>query len=116
MARPTDATLNAMRTTPLLGMLAALLLAEPALAMSCSDWERLGSQQRSAAVDDMIQSAVSGSGGRSYRVDREEIARCLAASSRDIEYAFDGACSDPRTAGMNAIRTTFKDFIWSCVR
>ena len=106
----------AMRATPLLALLVALLLAEPALAMSCRDWERLGPQQRAAAVEHMIQSAVSGSGGRSYRVNRDAIARCLGASSRDIEYAFDGVCSDPRTAGMNAIRTTFKDFIWSCVR
>ena len=105
-----------MRAIPLLGLLVALLLAEPALAMSCRDWERLGPQQRAAAVEQMIQSAVSGSGGRSYDIDRGAIARCLGANSRDIEYAFDGVCSDPRTAGMNAIRTVFKDFIWSCVR
>ncbi len=97
-------------------MLVALLLAEPALAMSCRNWDRLGPQQRAAAVEHMIQSAVSGSGGRSYRVNRDAIARCLEANSRDIEYAFDDVCSDSRTAGMNAIRTTFKDFIWSCVR
>ena len=105
-----------MRAIPLVALLAALLLAEPALAMSCSQWEGLGPQQKAAAVEQMIQSAVSGSGGRSYHVDRGAIARCLRASSRNIEYAFDGVCGDSRTAGMNAIRTTFKNFIWSCVR
>ena len=105
-----------MRAIPLVALLAALLLAEPALAMSCSQWERLGPQQRAPAVEQMIQSAVSGSGGRSYQVDRGAITRCLRANSRNIEYAFDGVCGDPRTAGMNAVRTTFKDFIWSCVR
>ena len=105
-----------MRATLLLGLLAALLLAEPALAMSCRDWERMGPQQRAAAVEQMIKGAVSGSGGRSYDIDRGAIARCLGANSRDIEYAFDDVCSNPRTAGMNAIRTTFKNFIWSCVR
>ena len=95
-------------------LLAALLLAEPALAMTCSQWEGLGPQQKAAAVEQMIQSAVSGSGGRSYKVDRGAMTRCLRASSRDIEYEFDGVCSDSRTAGMNAIRTTFKDFIWGC--
>ena len=105
-----------MRAIPLVALLAALLLAEPARAMSCSQWEGLGPQQKAAAVEQMIQSAVSGSGGRSYKVDRGAITRCLRASSRNIEYDFDGVCGDPRTAGMNAIRTTFKDFIWSCVR
>ena len=92
-----------MRATLLLALLVALLLAEPALAMSCRDWERLGPQQRAASVEHMIQSAVSGSGGRSYRVNRDAIARCLGASSRDIEYAFDGVCSNPRTAGAASV-------------
>ncbi|MBW2267663.1 MAG: hypothetical protein JRH16_03725 [Deltaproteobacteria bacterium] len=103
-----------MRVTLLPALLVSLLLAEPALAMSCRNWERLSPQQREAAVEQMIQSAVSGSGGRSYRVNRDAIARCLEASSRDIEYAFDDVCGDSRTAGMNAIRTAFKNFIWSC--
>ena len=101
---------------PFVALLAALLLAEPALAMSCSQWERLGPQQRTAEVEQMIQSAVSGSGGRSYQVDRGAITRCLRASSRNIEYDFDGVCGDPRTAGMNAIRTNFKNYVWTCVR
>lgn len=106
----------AVRIAAILGPLVSVLLAPPALAMTCPQWERLGPEQKAAAVDRMIQSAISGSRGRSYRVDRGAIARCLQSESLSIEYAFDDVCSDPRTAGMNAIRTTFKDYIWSCVQ
>ncbi len=105
----------AIRIAPILALLASLSLAPPALAMSCRQWQRLGPQQRASTIDRMIQSAISGSGGRSYQVDRGAIARCLQNESRDIEYAFDDVCSDSRTAGMNAIRTAFKYYIWSCV-
>ncbi len=103
-----------MRIAALLGLLTSSLLAAPALATTCTQWQRLGSDQKAAAVDGMIQSAIAGSGGRSYQVNRGAIERCLQSHSRSIEYAFDDVCSDPRTASMNAIRTTFKSYIWSC--
>ncbi len=104
-----------MRMAALMGLLTSIVLAAPATATTCTQWQRLDSGQKAATVDDMIGSAISGSGGRSYKVNRGAVERCLERSSRSIEYAFDDVCSDPRTASMNAIRTTFKNYIWSCV-
>ena len=104
----------AIRIAALVGFLTSSLLAAPAVATTCTQWQRLGSDQKAATVAGMIQSAISGSGGRSYQMNRGAIERCLQSHSRSIEYAFDDVCSDPRTAGMNAIRTTFKSYIWSC--
>jgi hypothetical protein len=103
-----------MRMAVLLGIALSLLLAAPALATTCKQWQRLDPGEKAATVDDMIRSAISGSGGRSYKVSRGGVERCLERSSRSIEYAFDDVCSDGRTASMNAIRTTFKDYIWDC--
>jgi hypothetical protein len=62
----------------------------------------------------MIESAVSGSGGRQYQVDRGAIARCLQGYAQAIEDDFDGACADSRSAGMQTLNRIFKDYIWSC--
>ena len=103
-----------MRMVPLLALLISPLLAPPALAITCTQWGRLGAQQKAVTIDRMIQSAISGSGGRSYQVNRAAIGRCLQSRSRSIEYAFDDVRSDSRTAGMNALNTTFKNYIWDC--
>ena len=83
-------------------------------ATNCRDWNRMDPGRKSATVERMIQSAVSGSRGRQYHVDRVSIARCLESKARSIEYDFDGACADARTASMQALNHIFKDYIWSC--
>ena len=105
-----------MRIPVVLAALLPLLLARSAVAMTCVQWGRLGPEQKAVEIERMIESAVSGSRGRSYHVDRGAIARCLRSRSQSIEYAFDDVCSDPRTADMNAIRTTFKNYIWGCAQ
>jgi hypothetical protein len=37
----------------------------------------MGAGQKSATIDRMIESVISGSGGRQYQVDRGAIGRCL---------------------------------------
>lgn len=101
-----------MRRTCLL--LLGLLLASPVHAISCKQWDRMDSTGKSATIDRMIQGAVSGSGGRQYQVDRGAVARCLEGESRSIQYDFDGACADSRSAGMQALNRIFKEYIWSC--
>ncbi len=91
-----------------------LLLAAPAHAVSCKQWDRMNDGQKSATVDRMIQSAVAGSGGRQYQLDRGAVGRCLQSEARSIRYDFDGACADSRTAGMQALNRIFKEYIWSC--
>ena len=105
-----------VRASIALSSLLVLVWASPASAMKCQAWNRLPEHSKPAEIERMIQDAVSGSGGRSYHVDRGAIGRCLHSFSRDIQYDFDGACGDRRTAGMSALRNIFKSYIWSCVR
>ena len=98
----------------LLSLGGLLLLGGPAQAISCKQWQRMGPQQKAATVERMIASTVRGSKGRQYRVDRGAVGRCLNGQVRNIEYDFDGACADPRTAGMHELNRIFKDYLWSC--
>ncbi len=111
------ATLPVMRIQRIAGLalVAALLVPAGAGATNCRTWQRLGPDQKSAQVERMIQRTISGSGGRAYRVQRGSVERCLRGAARDIEYEFDDACSDPRSAGMNALDRIFKKYVWSCV-
>ncbi len=98
-----------------LSSLLILVWASSASAMTCQGWSRLTESQKPAEINRMIQDAISGSGGRSYNVNRGAISRCLQRSTRDIQYDFDDACGTQRTAGMSALRNIFKSYIWSCV-
>jgi hypothetical protein len=91
-----------------------LLLASPVQAINCSQWDRMDAGQKSVTIERMIQSTVSGSGGRQYQIDRGAVGRCLQGNARSIEYDFDGACADSRNAGMQALNRIFKDYIWTC--
>lgn len=104
-----------MRALMMLAALALVLAtARPAGAIRCQDWNRLDDGQKSATVARMIGSAVSGQRGREYRVDRAAIGRCLEENADAMQADFDGACSDARTAGAQAIDRIFKNYIWSC--
>ena len=83
------------------------------LAVSCRDWERLDPDQKIATVDHLISSAVSGSGGRQYHLNRAGVARCLQSKAEFIEYDFDDACADSRSS-MQALNNIFKRHIWDC--
>jgi hypothetical protein len=103
-----------MRIVGALLLVLVLLLAAPVHAISCRQWDRMGPDQKSATIYRMIDGAVSGSGGRQYGVDRGAVGRCLEGHARSIEYDFDGACADSRSASMQALNRIFKDYIWSC--
>lgn len=99
-----------------LTVVALLIFAPSAHAISCQQWGRLSPAQKSATIDQMIEDAVMGQRGRSYRIDRGAIGRCMRQYAEEIEYEFDDACADSRTAGMQALNNIFKDYLWSCVR
>jgi hypothetical protein len=101
---------------PLLLGLVVLALASPAGATRCPAWVNMSPDEKSATIASMIDRAVAGSGGRNRQIDRAAVGRCMEDQSQEIEFAFDNACSDSRSAGMQALNRTFKDFIWSCVR
>ena len=104
-----------MKTIAILALaLVVAAVATPARALTCNSWSRLGPDQRAATIQRMISNAVEGSGGRSYHIDRSAVGRCLERAALAIGYDFDGACSDSRSAGMQALNKIFKDYIWSC--
>ena len=105
-----------MREFAVVVLAATLLWAAPAEATNCRDWERAYPDQKAGIIDDMIHRAISGQRGREYQVNRGRIERCLQGYARDMGYDFDDACSDSRTAGMQALNNIFKDYIWSCVQ
>jgi hypothetical protein len=102
------ATLVVAMTLVLLGV------AEAAQAIRCREWQRMGPDRRSETIDRMIRNAVEGSSGRQYQFDRGAIARCMRARVQTIEWDFDGACADSRSAGMQALNNIFKNHIWDC--
>ena len=104
-----------LRSIARLVSLALILSATPAAAINCRTWERLGPGQKETAVYDLIETTVSGSRGRQYQVNRGAIERCLQRNARNIAYDFDGTCADSSRAGMQALNTLFKNYIWTCV-
>jgi len=109
-----------MRTgTTLLAIAGALAVgfaadAGSAAAISCREWLRLDDAGKEAAIDEMIGDVVGGQRVRQYGVNRGALGRCLYAAVPDMAIDFDDACSDSRTANMQAIQTRFKNYVWSC--
>ena len=98
-------------------LLVALVLcgASPAHAITCSEWNRLYENQKVPTVYSMIDATVAGSEGRSMRVSRGAVGRCLKRRAQEISYAFDDTCGDSSTANMHAVRKLFKSYTWDCV-
>jgi hypothetical protein len=95
-------------------LLATLFAAIPSHAISCRQWDRMGPDQKAASIDRMIDNAVAGSGGRQYQINRGAVARCMNGYAQAIQYNFDDACADSRSAGMQALNKIFKEYIWTC--
>jgi hypothetical protein len=107
-----------MTLRSLLLLIATMMLAIAPLsarATGCREWNRLSESSKWERIDRMIDDAISGQSGRSYRVNRNAIARCLADNSEDMFWDFNDICEDPKTAQMSAIRSRFKNYIWNCV-
>jgi hypothetical protein len=99
-------------------LIATIMLAITPLsaqATGCREWNRMSESRKWDRIDRMIDDAVSGQRGRSYQVNRSAIARCLVDNSQNMFWDFDDICSDSNTAQMSAIRSRFKNYIWTCV-
>ena len=86
----------------------------PAAAINCREWLPLDAAQKEAAIDEMIGDVLGGQRIRQYGVNRGALGRCLYARVPEMALDFDDACSDSRHAGMQAIETRFKTYVWSC--
>lgn len=94
--------------------LSVVAAANPAAAINCREWLRLDAAQKEAAIDEMIGDVVGGQRVRQYGINRGALGRCLYARVSEMALDFDDACSDSRHAGMQAIETRFKTYVWSC--
>ena len=97
-------------------VLGVAFFATSADAVNCSQWNRMNAYQKADAIDGMIARALRSNEARQYNVDVAAIGRCLESEVVRMQQDFDSLCSDSRTAGMQAIRGAFKNYIWSCVR
>ena len=104
-----------IRSVVAIGMAIALLGPSIAHATSCSEWSRLSENGKWTRIDRMISDAIDGQAGRSYNVNRNAIRRCLESHSEDIFWDFEDLCADSRSSSMSALRTHFKNYIWTCV-
>lgn len=84
-------------------------------ATGCREWNRMSDSRRWERIDRMIDDAISGQKGRSYKINRNALARCLADNSENMFWDFNDICADSDTAQMSAIRSSFKNYIWTCV-
>ena len=98
----------------IVALVAVLFGAAESHATSCRQWDGMGPAQKRDTIDRMIGNTVQGSGGRQYHLDRGAVRRCLEGYAQSIQYDFDGACADKRTASMHALNKIFKDYIWNC--
>jgi hypothetical protein len=106
-----------MTLRSLLHIVIVMLVIAPlsAQATGCREWNRMSESRKWDRIDRMIDDAISGQKGRSYQVNRGAIGRCLSDNSQNMFWDFDGLCADSSTAQMSAIRSRFKNYIWTCV-
>jgi hypothetical protein len=106
-----------MTLRPLLLMATIMLAIAPlsAHATGCQEWNRMSDPSRWDRIDRMIEDAIAGQRGRSYQINRNALARCLGDNSENMFWDFSDICADSNTAQMSAIRSRFKNYIWTCV-
>jgi hypothetical protein len=110
-----EGRIGMLRSTALMAMIVGVLAPASADATGCHEWNRMSESQQRDRIDRMIADALSSQRGRSYNVNRAAIARCLEDNSDSMFYDFGDLCGDSRTARKSAIRTRFKNYIWTCV-
>jgi hypothetical protein len=97
-----------------------LLLASPAVAaadLSCSEWRRLGPEQKAASVQGMIEGHLGSNAGKRFTSENKAaMRRCLSDFAPRIVDDMDDVCSDVRTAGPGAIDDVFDRYLLSCVQ
>ena len=95
--------------------LVALLVATPAGATSCKQWNRLNPGGKADTVAGMIQSVVYGNTAQKYNVPKPQIERCAMGKVDSIVLDIDDTCSDRKTGDKQAPRRTVNRYIKSCV-
>ena len=98
----------------LLLLLALPLLSSSAEAIRCNEWNRLGPQQKTAAVQGLIDDLASNNRVRQTSVNPVTLQRCLESRIGWILDDFDATCAE--SASLQALNRVFREHAWSCVR
>jgi hypothetical protein len=97
-----------------------LLLASPVVAaadLTCSEWKRLGPEQKAASVQGMIEGHLGSNAGKRFTSENKAaMRRCLAQLAERMIDEMNDVCSDARTAGPGAIDDVFDRYLLSCVQ
>jgi hypothetical protein len=108
-------TFRSMLPLLLVSAFVSMTAPPPAHATACRDWNRMSEQRQRDHVYQLIDDALASNRGRSYRINRNAIGRCLEDHAEDMFYDFTDLCSEGTTASGKAISTRFRQYIWTCV-
>lgn len=95
--------------------IAALFVAAPAQAIRCSDWTRLGPEQRTATLHQSYDDLSNESRLQKYQVNWGRIRACLVRSTPAVEIDFDDACARGKSASMDVLDEILRSYLRSCV-
>jgi hypothetical protein len=97
--------------------LAGVAWSTAAWAMECSDWGRLDDDQKTAAIERMIEGHLSSNVGRKFTSENTTaMRRCLEEFVPRIRDDFDDACSKGKRTGKSDLDDIFDRYLLSCVQ
>lgn len=86
-------------------------------APRCSDWNRMGPEEKIDTVEGMIQGHVYSKKGDKYTSEnRVKMERCLERMRGSIVDDFDGACMEGMSAPLDVLDEIFDRYFLSCVQ
>ena len=93
-----------------------VLWARAAVADGCSNWMRLGDDDKYAKIDRMIEGHLNSNVGKRYTSENTvAMRRCLEGYVEDLRAEFDGACGPEVSSAMGIIDGIFDRYFLSCV-
>jgi hypothetical protein len=83
--------------------------------LRCSEWQRLGPEQKEARIGERISSVERSPELRQIRIERGELHRCLEAETDHIRDSLDDACAEGLEADLEALEWIFRDYVATCI-
>jgi hypothetical protein len=98
-----------------------VLVAHPAeprvMDLHCRSWTKLAQEQKLETIDRFIADAIGRSTSRNYvSFNRIRMKRCLESYYDEVVDDFDELCSQRLQVDLQALKTTFTTYAWSCVQ
>ena len=86
-----------------------------AAELRCSEWQRLGSEQKDARLGQRIAAVERSPELRQIRIDRGTLRRCLEGETDHIRDSLDDACADGLEVDLEELEWIFRDYVGTCV-